>query len=158
MVNNVYSQNGQEIHKGWEFALTGRVTERLTLVGGYTALDATVRKSSTAGVSGKTPQGVPERMGKLYAEYDLPAVPGLTLTGGVSYTGRTWWDATNTLAVPAVTVVDGGLRYQRRLYGKDAVFRVGVSNLTGKDYWTTRSGILYLGAPRTLSLSATLAF
>lgn len=158
VVNNVYSQNGQEIHKGWELALTGRVTERLTLVGGYTVLDATVRKSSTAGVSGKTPQGVPERMGKLYAEYDLPAVPGLSLTGGVSYTGRTWWDATNTLAVPAVTVVDGGLRYQRRLYGKEAVFRVGVSNLTGKDYWTTRSGILYLGAPRTLSLSATLAF
>jgi len=55
-------------------------------------------------------------------------------------------------------VYDAGLRYQIQLAGKDTTWRLNVANLTDKDYWTTRSGILYLGAPRTLSASASLAF
>lgn len=152
----ITSQDGREIHKGWEFSLSGKASERLTLVGGFTALDARVDKA-TANV-GKTPQGVPERMARLYAEYDLPAVPGLVLTGGASYTGKVPWDAANTLYVNSVTIWDAGLRYQTRAFEKEMTWRLGISNLGGKDYWTTRSGILYLGSPRTLSLSASLAF
>ena len=152
----VSSQDGREIHKGWEFTLTGKVTSRLTLVGGFTALDARIDKA-TANV-GKTPQGVPERMARLYAEYELPGTPGLALTGGLSYTGRAPWDAANTLYAAPATVADAGLRYRALLGGKDTTFRFNVANLAGKDYWTTRSGILYLGNPRIVSFSATVAF
>ena len=82
----------------------------------------------------------------------------LTLTGGVSYTGKVPWDAANTLYVDPVTLYDAGLRYQRPIGGKDTTWRLTVANLTDEDYWTTRSGILYLGSPRTLSLSVSLAF
>ncbi|TCJ18698.1 TonB-dependent receptor, partial [Parasulfuritortus cantonensis] len=153
---NVASQDGRAVHQGWEFTATGKATERLTLTGGFTVLDAEIDKA--AANVGKTPQGVPERMARLYAEYDLPGLPGLTLTGGVSYTGKVPWDAANTLYVDAVTVYDAGLRYRTRTAGHDTTWRLNVANLTGEDYWTTRSGILYLGAPRTLSLSASLAF
>lgn len=153
---NRANQDGRETHRGWEFSLTGKLSERLRLTGGFTVLDARIDKA-TANV-GKTPQGVPERMARLYAEYDLPFVAGLTLNGGASYSGKIPWDAANTLYVDAVTVYDTGLRYQIQLAGKDTTWRLNVANLADKDYWTTRSGILYLGAPRTLSASASLAF
>lgn len=156
---NVATQDGKAIHKGWEFSATGRLTERLTLTGGFTKLDAWIDRASTN--ERKTPQGVPESMAKLYAEYDLPgsnSVSGLTLTGGISYTEEVPWDASNTLYVNSVTLLDAGLRYRARVYDKDTTWRLMVSNLADKDYWTTRSGILYLGAPRTLSLSGTVSF
>ncbi|WKN20214.1 TonB-dependent siderophore receptor [Azotobacter vinelandii] len=156
---NVATQDGKAIHKGWEFSATGRLTERLTLTGGYTKLDARIDRASAN--EGKTPQGVPESMAKLYAEYDLPGSTshsGLTLTGGVTYTEEVPWDASNTLYVHSVTLWDAGLRYRARIRDKDTTWRLSVSNLTDKDYWTTRSGILYLGAPRTVSLSSTVAF
>lgn len=150
------TQDGRETHRGWEFSLTGKLTERLRLTGGFTVLEARIDKA--AANVGKTPQGVPENMARLYAEYDLPFIAGLTLNGGASYTGKIPWDQANTLYVDAVTVVDAGLRYQNRLAGKDTTWRLNVANLTDKDYWTTRSGILYPGAPRTLSVSTSLAF
>lgn len=158
-ITNTANQDGKAIHKGWEFSATGRPTERLSLTGGFTSLDARIERAS-ANV-GKTPQGVPETMARLYGEYDLPSssdASGLTLTGGMSYTDRVPWDAANTMYVNSVTLFDAGLRYRQRVYGKETTWRLTVSNLTDKDYWTTRSGILYLGSPRTLSLSGTVAF
>ncbi|PWV63086.1 TonB-dependent siderophore receptor [Plasticicumulans acidivorans] len=153
---NLASQDGRVVHQGWEFSLSGKPSERLTLVGGFTLLDARIDKA-TANV-GKVPQGVAENMARLYAEYELPGVPGLTLTGGVSYVGKVPWDAANTLYVDPVTLFDAGLRYRSKLYGKETTWRLNIANLTGEDYWSTRSGILYLGSPRTVSLSATVAF
>jgi len=155
-VSLIASQDGRAIHKGWEFSASGKASERLTITGGFTSLDARIDKATTN--VGNTPQGAPEHMAKIYAEYDLPPVPGLILTGGASYTGKVPWDNTDTLYVDAVTVVDAGLRYQNKMYGKDTTWRLNAANLTGKDYWTTRNGYLYLGNPRTLSLSASLAF
>lgn len=156
---NMATQDGKAIHKGWEFSATGRLTERLTLTGGFTKLDAWIDRASAN--ERKTPQGVPESMAKLYAEYDLPgSTPqsGLTLTGGISYTEEVPWDAANTHYLNSVTLLDAGLRYRMRLYDRDTTWRLTVANLADKDYWTTRSGILYLGAPRTLSLSGTVSF
>lgn len=153
---NRASQDGRAIHQGWEFSATGSPIERVRLTGGFTLLDATIDKASAN--EGKTPQGVPEEMARLYAEYDLPWVAGLTVTGGLSYTGKVPWDAANTLYVDPVTLYDAGLRYQRQVYGKDTTWRLTVANLTDEDYWTTRSGILYLGSPRTVSLSMSVDF
>ncbi len=154
---NLASQDGRAVHKGWEFTFTGKATRDLTITGGYTGLNAKITKAASN--TGKTPQGVPERMGKLYAEYNLtPVLPGLVVNGGLSYTGKVPWDAANRLYVNPVTTYDAGLRYSFRLQGVQSTWRFNIANLTNKNYWTTRSGILYLGAPRTLSLSTTLAF
>lgn len=154
--NNVVSQDGREVHKGWEFSASGKVTQRLTLLGGFTLLDATIAKATA--YEGNTPQGVPEKMARAYAEYDLPGLSGLTLCGGVSYIGKVPWDAANTLYVDPVTLLDAGLRYRTEIAGRGTTFRLGASNLTGEDYWSTRSGILYLGNPRTVTLSVTTEF
>jgi iron complex outermembrane recepter protein len=144
------------VHRGWEFTATGKATERLTLTGGFTSLDAQIEKAST--YVGNIPQGVPENMARLYAEYRTPWEPRLILTGGASHIGKVPWDAANTLFVSAVTVYDTGFRVQTEIDGRDTTLRFNVANLTDKDYWTTRSGILYTGETRTFSLSATIAF
>lgn len=153
---NLASQAGRETHRGWEFSAGGRLGRYLAFGGGFTALTARIDRA--AANFGKTPQGVPELMARLFVEYDLPGVPGLTLTGGVSHTGKLPWDAANTLYVDAVTLFDAGLRYRQAIAGQATTWRLNVANLTDRDYWTTRSGILYPGAPRLLALSATVDF
>jgi len=150
------SQDGRVSYRGWELSASGRLTPRLSITGGASLLSARI-DSATANI-GRTPQGVAERSARLYAEYDLPAVTGLTLTGGLSYTGKVPWDAANSHYVDAVTLFDAGLRYRTRVGRTDTTWRLGLANVTGEEYWTTRSGILYLGAPRTLTLSVSAAF
>lgn len=156
--NNVASQDGRALHRGLEFSATGRLTRNLRLLGGFTLVDAKVKKAANNLNEGKTPQGAPKKMARLYVEYDLPGVPGLTLTGGLSHVGKVPVDAANTLYVRAVNVADLGLRYQRRILGRETTLRLGVANVADKRYWATRSGMLYPGAPRTLMASATLVF
>ncbi|HBE78838.1 MAG TPA: hypothetical protein DDW65_13835, partial [Firmicutes bacterium] len=39
-----------------------------------------------------------------------------------------------------------------------ATLRLKVDNVTNKNYWTARYGQIYLGNPRTISLSLTTKF
>lgn len=156
--NNVYTQDGRETHKGLELGLSGRVTSRFTLYGGLTALSAKVDRTATASLLGKTPQGVADRTARLYGEYDLPDVQGLTLTGGVSYTARAYVDAANLLTIPSVTLFDAGARYRQKIFGQDLTLRLNVNNLLDRNYWTTRSSMLYPGSPRTIAVSGTIRF
>lgn len=148
----VYVQDGRQVHKGLEFTASGRALPGLTLWGGVTLLDAQVtRQTATPALQGKTPANVAEVQAKLYAEYDIAAVPGLALTGGVLYTGRQQRDALNTQQLPAYTLLDAGLRHVAKVSGKPVVWRLSVANLTDKQYWLNGT---YLGRPRTVSLSA----
>jgi iron complex outermembrane receptor protein len=156
--NDIARDNGRARHKGWEFSFTGQPLPRLTLLGGFTALEAKVEKAASAATLGQSPQGAPKRMARLFAEYELPFAPGFFAHGGLSHTSKVPVDAANRLYVDAVTVADLGLRYQHRLRGMGATWRLGVSNVGDKRYWTTRSAMLYFGSPRTVSFSATLDF
>jgi iron complex outermembrane recepter protein len=54
--NNVYMQDGREIHQGIEAMATGRLTPELTLIGGFTLLDAYVANASALpATNGKIP-------------------------------------------------------------------------------------------------------
>ncbi len=155
---NLYADDGREVHTGVELSASGKITPDLTLFGGFTFLDPTVEKSGSSALVGKVPQGVAKEMAKLYLEYAVPYVTGFALTGGITYTGREWVDAANTLSIPSVTLGAVGARYQRKFWNREFTFRVNVDNVTGRDYWTTRSGILYLGNPRTVAFSAEVKF
>ncbi len=152
-------QNGKQTHKGIEATLSGKVTENLTLLGGITLMDVEVRKSTNDSGLAKIPQGIAEEMAKLYAEYNIPFVYGLTVTGGVNYTGKSYLDVNNVKKVPSYITADTGLRYTTKLNGYDTIFRANVTNITDKIYWTSNYSIgAMLGAPRTLSFSATVKF
>jgi iron complex outermembrane recepter protein len=152
-----YHQDGRTINKGAELTVSGKLTDSLTFNGGYTLTDAKIDKTSSTALQGKVAQGAAEQTGRLYLEYALPAIRNLILTGGVSFTGNTWVDASNTMSVPVAHPADAGLRYQTRLFGRDTVMRLDLNNFTGENYWTTRSGILYPGSPRIVTGSITVA-
>jgi iron complex outermembrane receptor protein len=155
--DNVYKQDGREIHKGIELSVVGKVVARLTLVGGFTLLNAEVTKAANnPALVGKIPVNVPERQARLYAEYILPYVSDLTLVGGANYSGRRPVDAVNTDYLDGATTYDAGIRYQTEVAKQKLVLNLNVSNLLNTAYWTYyRSGDgLLLGSPRIVSFTA----
>ncbi len=147
------TQDGLVIHEGLELTATGKVTDNLTIVGGGTIMDLEVDKAN-ANV-GKKPTNVASKMAKLYAEYNIPMVKGLTVTGGAYYTGESYRDGANTDVIPSYTVYDGGLRYKTKLDKYPTTFIMNVTNLTDKKYWRSPTSF---GEPRNLALSMKMEF
>ncbi|MBX3630160.1 MAG: TonB-dependent receptor [Nitrosomonas sp.] len=148
-------QDGLQVHNGVELVLTGKVTDNLTIMGGGTLMDISVEKAESPALEGKKPTNAASRMGKIYAEYALPWIPGLSLTGGIYYTGEKYGDTANTDKIPSYTLYDIGARYSTRLYDKSLIVRLNVFNLTGKNYWQDQ---FTLGVPRTVAFSASMMF
>jgi len=157
-LDNVYQEDGREIHRGLEFTATGKLTSRLILVGGFTVLDAYVDHASANPLTdGKIPLGVPEREARVYADYAVPDVlPGLFLSGAANYTGRAPTDVYNTQFLGGVATYDAGLRYETKIHGSKMQFILKANNLFDKNYWasyTSRNGLAF-GEPRTVMASA----
>ena len=152
----VYVQDGRQVHRGFEFTATGKATEQLTLVGGFTLLDAQVKdNASNPLLVGKTPADVAEVFGKLYAEYDVGDRSGLILTGGLFYTGKQYVNALNTDEIPDFITGDLGFRYETKVSGLPLTFRCNVANVTNENYWLKSN---YVGTPRTVRVSTTIEF
>ncbi|WP_252981526.1 TonB-dependent siderophore receptor [Aliarcobacter butzleri] len=125
------TQDGLEIHEGLELTATGKLTDNLTIVGGGTIMNLEIDKAASN--EGKKPADTASKMAKLYAEYDIFAVKGLTLTGGAYYTGESYRDGQNTDIIPSYTVYDGGVRYKTKLDKYPTTFIMNVTNLTDKN-------------------------
>ncbi|MEV9499048.1 TonB-dependent siderophore receptor [Aliarcobacter butzleri] len=147
------TQDGLVIHEGLELTATGKVTDNLTIVGGGTIMDLKIDKAKEN--VDKKPTNVASKMAKLYAEYDIPMIKGLTLTGGAYYTGKSYRDGANTDVIPSYTVYDGGLRYKTKLDKYPTTFIMNVTNLTSKEYWIGDSSF---GEPRNIALSMKMEF
>jgi iron complex outermembrane receptor protein len=153
------NQDGRQIHKGIEFTATGKVTDDLTIRGGGTYLDPEVTKTNDPTLLGKRPLAVSKWRASLYGEYRLPFLQSLYLTGGVSYVGSSYFDAVNTLLVPAYAVGDVGLRYETAFNGTPVIMRLNVQNVADHHYWIQNgAGAIALGFPRTYTFSATAKF
>jgi iron complex outermembrane receptor protein len=156
----VYSVNSEQRNRGLELTFAGEIYRGIRLLGGVTWLDATYTKTPSATTRGNRPVGVPNVMANLGAEWDLPWLHALTLTGAVNYTGSEYVNQTNTQSVPAWTTLDLGLRYKTQWVGKSTTFRVGVNNVFNRHYWSgvASYGTISLGAPRTVYASAAIDF
>ncbi len=149
---NVYTQDGRQRHRGVEFTATGKVTDDLTILGGVTFLDAKVEGGT---YEGKRPMNVANVLAKIYAEYEVPTVEGLFLTGGLYHTGKQWATSENNDRLSSYVTADLGLRYTTENFGNQLTFRLNVSNITNENYWQNS---YYLGAPRTVSFSVQAKF
>ena len=150
-----YTQDGRQENNGMEFSVTGKVMPELTVVGGVTLLDPKVKKTSVAANEGNAPTNVAKQLAKVYAEYELDALPGVALTGGAYYTGKQYTDEANHTSLPSFTTFDAGARYKTHVGENDVTFRVNVANLANKEYWLNS---FYLGDPRTVQFSAQMEF
>jgi iron complex outermembrane receptor protein len=142
---------GREEHKGIEVSISGKVTDQLTLYGGFTIFSAEITQNPTnPRLVGMRPANVAEQMAKLYAEYDVARIPGLTITGGVYFTGKQAVNSLNTEYMPGCTIFDLGARYAAKINNTPVTYRLNIANLFNKQYWVSS---IYTGYPRTVSLS-----
>lgn len=141
--------DGRQIHQGIDMTFSGKLTDRLTLVGGWTWIDAKIRDAAPESKQheGMTPSGVPKYIGKLYFEYQFPWVDGLFLTGGAYYTGEQHasLEPEDDWVMGGHTVYDAGARYETELKGVKTTFNFYVQNVTDKRYYTGTGG--RIGAP-----------
>ncbi|WP_257118822.1 TonB-dependent receptor [Aliarcobacter vitoriensis] len=150
-----YVQDGLRIHEGIELTLTGKITDNLTIMTGGTLLDPKIDKSNDPKLEGKKPTGTATKMAKIYAEYNIPQISGLTLTGGAYYTGSRFADNTNLQKIDAYTLFDAGLRYKTKLDKYSTTFNLNVANLTDENYWASSDT---LGNPRNIAFSMKMEF
>jgi iron complex outermembrane receptor protein len=158
--DNIYKQEGLERHTGVEFSATGKPISDLTIVGGVTLMDPKiVHDQANPQLDGENPVGVAKEMAKIYAEYKIRYIPGITLTGGVYYTGKSPINTTNTAYIPGFTTCDLGARYESKIFAHPVIYRLTVSNIFDKDYWAGTSGYyMYTGSPRSIAFSGTMRF
>jgi len=151
-----FVQDGRQVHRGLEFTATGSLTDNFTIVGGFTLLDAQVKKQEqNPELEGNTPREVAERMVKLYGEYNVSAMPGLTINGGFSYTGDFYSNLDNKEKLTGYTLVDIGARYEFDLANNPLALRLNINNLTDKSYWANTQAV---GEGRRVVLSANITF
>lgn len=161
--DNIFRSNGKDRHQGIELAVQGEAAKGLRLLGGLTWLDAKQLNTGAASTDGRRVIGVPKLQANIGAEWDVPGVRGLAVDGRLVHTGSVYANATNTIAVPAWNRLDLGVRYLTEVQGRLVTLRARVDNVTNRSYWASSggypgAGYLVVGAPRTVSLSASVDF
>lgn len=164
-VTQIYAAAGEQRSRGVELNVFGEVQRNMRLMGGMIYLDAALRHQLNGLNEGNQVTGVPRVIARMGAEYDMAAVPGLTLTGRFNYVDKRYATADNRLSLPSYVTLDVGARYATQLAGKAVVVRASINNLTNKSYWAGSwggsgdSGLSAgLGTPRTFMLSASVDF
>jgi iron complex outermembrane receptor protein len=159
-VGSVFVTDAEQRHRGMELSLYGEPWRGARVMASTMLLDAQVTRGGAVGLDGARPAGTPALLANVGGEWDLPSVPGMTLTAAAIYTGRQYVDAANTQSIPAWTRMDLGLRYRTTALGAATTVRLLVRNVLDRHYWAAVDsfGGLAQGEPRTVLLSATYRF
>lgn len=155
--DNVYKQDGREVHEGADASVCGKPLDAVVLVGGVSLLHAEVtRAKNNAALEGKAPINVPSVQATLHVEVAPPGQRVLWLTGGARYSGRRYVDAANTDWIAGAAIFEVGAKASARWAGHVLSANLNVQNLLNTSYWSYyRSGDgLLLGAPRVYAFSA----
>lgn len=161
--NNVFSTDGEQENQGIELSVFGMPSDNLRVVGGFTWLDAEMTKTQDGLLDGKNAIGVPDLQVNVNVEWDVVAVPGLTLDARAAYTSEQYASADNSLEVDASNRFDIGARYSFLVGLTDITLRARIDNVFDNNYWASVGGYpgsnyLVLSEPRTVKLSASVSF
>lgn len=157
--DDIFGYLGDQVHRGIEVTLTGEVAPGLRLIAGGLYLDPTIDNLNDPVLDGNRPSGVPEYQVNLFADYEVAAVPGLALNGGVFLTGERFADELNTFTIDGYVRVDLGLRYAFDLGDQRLTARVNVRNVTNENFVEgTAFGSFLFGSPRAAFFSLAAEF
>lgn len=165
-----YAVDGNQRNRGLELMADGDLSDNLHLYGGMTWLDPRLRDTASATTDDKQIVGLARYTASLFAAYDLPFLSGTDVHGGMHYVGRRSSDNANDNWVDSYATFDIGSGYQTRLFNTATTFRLDMTNLTNRHYWTNivpgglngYSGAGYasaqIGEPRMVQVSMQLNF
>ncbi|MFC3902704.1 iron complex outermembrane recepter protein [Acinetobacter marinus] len=152
------TQDGEQRSRGVEWTLTGDITRDLSILGSLAYIDAEYTKAASN--EGNDVLGIPHFTAGLTLNYDIPFVEGLSVNTHATYVGEQYLNQANTIKLPDYTIVDLGAKYETSLGGVGTTFRVGVDNITDKNYWAGVFGNNYaiIGEGRTYTAGVTFNF
>lgn len=159
---NTLNVDGEQRNRGVELQTFGEPVEGLRLLGGASYIKPVLTKTQDGSNDGKMAATTPNWQGNAGAEWDIPYLPGLTLTGRAVYTSWQYLDVDSPRrTIPSWTRIDAGLRYLLTgVMQKPVTLRMDVVNLTNRGYWSTGCCNSYVtqAEPRTVTLSAAFDF
>ena len=132
----IYGINGEQRNRGFEFMSGGRITENLSVLGGFTYIDPKMHNVSIEGANRKVANGIPKLNANLMFDYEIPGTNKLAISTNFHYTGKMYLDDLNTQSTPSFFVTDLGMRYtSEHLLGDKTTLRFNVNNVFNKKYW-----------------------
>lgn len=157
--NNVFTLNGESQYKGWELSAVGEINNSWAIAASALLMNAEQRNRENAATYGNVPENTPEKTASLFAEYKVPGIQGLAVSGGLYYVGERAVNNQNQAFIDDYTIYSAGARYTTLLGKERTTFQLTVDNLTDKDYWSTAgNGYLGTGLPRMVKASMRIDF
>ncbi|WP_058975313.1 TonB-dependent receptor [Pseudomonas syringae] len=162
--SRVFGPNGKRRNDGVELTMFGEPVQGFRLLGGVMYIDSELTNTVNGTFDGNRAPATPEYNVNLGAEWDVPGVNGLTLTGRGIYTSSQYLDQANSKSIDSSERFDVGARYAFKVDQKDITLRANVENVMNKYYWSSAGASddsepgLTLSTPRTYLLSATIGF
>ena len=135
--NDLYSDLGQEQHRGLELSLTGEILSNLHVVAGALFMSPEVlAKSTSQEVIGSAPIGQPHLTTQVAFDYTLAHIPSLSVDGVFGIVGSRFASVDNRISVPGYRSFDLGGRYRFTWDQHPVTLRVQVLDVTNTLNWS----------------------
>lgn len=162
--SRTFGPNGKRQNNGAELSVFGEPLKGFRLLGGVMYIDSELTNTTNGTFDGNRAPATPKYNVNLGAEYDVPPIKGLTLTGRGIYSSAQYLDQANSKEIDAWERFDVGARYAFKVDDKAITLRANIENVLDKRYWSSAGASddsepgLTLATPRTYILSATIGF
>lgn len=162
--SRVFGPNGKRVNDGVELNVFGEPLNGVRLMGGVMYIHSELTDTVDGATDGNRAPATPKYNANLGAEWDVPAVKGLTLTARSMYSSSQYLDQANTKEIDSWTRYDVGARYAFKVNETDVTLRGTVENVANSRDWISAGASddsepgLTLSTPRTFVLSATFGF
>lgn len=143
--------DGEENYKGVEYTITGNITDKWNLLGGFMYVNAKQERTLKHANDGKRVNGVPKWNAVLAGEYQADENNSAVIRA--NYTGKSHVND-NGVTAPDYITFDLGYKHKTEINTTPVTLSLMCYNAFGKDYWISRGTSVALGAPRTFMLSA----
>lgn len=154
------AQIGEVETRGFEFEVTGQVTDRLRVISGYSYLDNEI-KNDPLGNEGNRRANVPRHKASAFAMYDVIQSQGerFSVGGGAFYTDERFVSEDNVARLDDYVTVDLTAQYSVAVDDNEVTVRGGVKNLFDEEYFAQgyRNGA-FRGDPRTIFANVSFRF
>lgn len=152
--DTAYKAMDGTVSKGVEFEVNGAITDNWQMTFGATRYVADDNEGNAVNPN------LPRTTVKLFTRYNLPALPALTVGGGVNWQNRVYSDTVTPYGTfraeqGSYALVDLFTRYQ---VTKNFAIQGNINNLFDKTYDTNVEGSIVYGEPRNVSLTASYQF
>ena len=146
---------GEQRTKGFEFGLTGRITDAWQVAIGYANTKAKITSTTSAAPVGRAVAQVPRHQLSLWNRYDVTKKLGIGL--GLYHQAKQFTTISNAVILPSYTRVDGALFYK---VNEKFEVQLNAENLTNTRYFPNahNDNNITTGAPINARLTLNVKF